>query len=315
MRNGFEPNYLQFKDKTVRELAWVIASPPLLQDNLFLSYDWFVVHYKASLSFLILLDENPGALHLFIREKQSKRLGKYFENLLEFWFLYSPNFDLLVSNWQIIEGKHTLGEIDFIVYDHLYGKFFHFEVAIKFYLQHESGREFIQWIGPNTRDRLAFKYRKLTTQQLTILDRAETKTKVEEQLLDMAPQNVEFSRISLDNIAKKCILKGFFFYSDLESKLSPKGFHPFHLRGLRLYFTEFVESTTGYFFLLVEKGDWFSIQNPLFEKLMNYSKARLLVLERMAVLPNPFMLVAFDELGKESHRLMIVPNSWPEFSF
>ena len=297
----FNSNYKQFQDKTVRELAWVIASPPLLQHEAFLPYSWFQNSYLHDLEFLLRLDKKPFPLHNFLAQKKNKRLGKYFESLLEFWFIESEQFDLIASNLQVLDGKRTVGEIDFILKDLKTDTVYHLEVAVKFYLQHESGEHFMQWIGPNTRDRLAFKYEKLLNKQLLILDDPSS-----EKLLE---------QFILKDVQRKCFFKGFFFYSNHSVSFLPNLFHPDHLRAKHLSFSGFVTVEFPYRFLNVEKHDWFSVPEVKSESLMVKKDAEQFVWQRMAVLPNPFMLIAFDEKNREVERFMIVPDSWPEFAF
>ena len=296
----FNPDYQQFQDKTVRELAWVLASPPLLHHPSFLPYSWFQEQYNRSLPWLNTLDKNPEPLQQFLKGKNTKRLGKYFESLLEFWFTESRLFSIILSNYQLVDKKQTIGELDFIVKENASGKVYHLEVAVKFYIQDGSGKEFMQWIGPNAVDRLAFKYDKLSKKQLKLLDHPKIKDIL--------------SEYNIHEIERKSILKGFLFYDSLESNEIPDSFHKQHLRGKKYFYSQFLQwSQVELSFLLVEKPGWFSIPetNDNLE-WMTIDQAKQYVCQRMAVIPMSFMLIAYNEALQETYRIMIVPNSWPE---
>lgn len=292
------PDYSLFSDKHVRDLVWAIASPPLLSGVDFVSHSWFEEHYRADFLFFSSLDKAPDALHSFLKKRSTKRLGKYFEALYEFWFIHSPFFDLKLANEQVQDNERTVGEIDFLVYDLLYDEFFHFELAVKFYLQYEEGNSFRGWVGPNSRDRLDLKYSKLIEKQLRILETPAGKACVFE--------------LGLKHFSAKCIMKGYSFYYTSEKYTA--GFHPLHLKGTYRRISEFTNYDFSGKFILLEKPDWFSF--PLScGAAMEEDALQKHLCERMAVLPNPFMILQFDEALLTHQRIMIVPDSWPDFSF
>lgn len=295
---SFPPDYSLFSDKHVRDLVWAIASPPLLTGTDFISLSWFEKHYRADFSFLTSLNNSPEKLHRFLEQRSTKRLGKYFEALYEFWFIHSLFFELKLANEQVLDAGRTIGEIDFLVHDLLLGEVFHFELAVKFYLQNKEGNSFHNWIGPNSRDRLDLKHHKLVHKQLRILETPAGKASI--------------SELELTHFSTKCILKGYFFYHT--NKVHVAGFHPLHLKGTYRRISELANHDFLGKFILLEKPDWFSfplssndaIEGELLQKY---------VLERMAVLPNPFMAFQFGEALLQRQRIMIVPDSWPDFSF
>jgi hypothetical protein len=90
------------------------------------------------------------------------RLGIYAEKLLGLYFLHSDRFDLIEKNIQLIIDKRTIGEIDFIVFDYDENRLKHIELGCKFYIQ--MGKEINDWVGPNPKDNLEKKSKKLLKQ-------------------------------------------------------------------------------------------------------------------------------------------------------
>ncbi|MDX1268070.1 MAG: DUF1853 family protein, partial [Oceanisphaera sp.] len=99
-------------DPVVRDLAWALASPNLLQsspqapDN-----DWYrqlLAEYQPR---LCELDAAPEVLHAHCRPY--RRLGLYFEALWHFFLLDHSRFQLLAHNWQQVIDGTTVGAFDF----------------------------------------------------------------------------------------------------------------------------------------------------------------------------------------------------------
>lgn len=168
MSDYFEP-WLNFKHPIVRQLAFSLASPNLLRsipDQLNMVHD-FNLHqdafwaqlFEGYHSRLKQLDEDPSELIHFLARLKSTRLGLRFEHLIWFWLLDDEyhHFKLLGHSIQMIEGKNTLGELDFLILNQDTGQIEHWEVAIKFYLA-EADLCLPNWYGLNRSDTL---YRKL----------------------------------------------------------------------------------------------------------------------------------------------------------
>ena len=160
----FEP-WLQFKHPIVRQLALTIASPNIiretpkemsvlhafeLHDNAFWRQQY--VRYEKRLN---QLDEQPEPLLRFVSSLKSTRLGLRFEYLMWFWLQDSAyhDFELLGHSIQIIEGKNTLGELDFLLLNKNTQQIEHWEVALKFYLA-EGQMHLPEWYGLNRSDTL-----------------------------------------------------------------------------------------------------------------------------------------------------------------
>jgi len=159
----------QLKNQSVRDLAWALASPPLVRlpthDCCWPSSDFFKQHYLRSLPWLKKLDEDPGELEALLAAQKDRRMGKYFETLWYFWLLHNPRYQVVENNVQVIIDGETLGEIDFVLFDTKSRQTVHWELAVKFYLGAGPLHEMKSWYGPNRRDRLDIKVAHLSERQ------------------------------------------------------------------------------------------------------------------------------------------------------
>ena len=164
----FEP-WLDFQHPIVRQLAFCIASPNIIQNipNELPVKNTFELHtdnfwkkqFSNYLPRLLHLDQNPAPLLEFVNKLKSTRLGLRVEYLFWFWLQDKENldFELIQHSIQIIEGKNTLGEIDFLVRNRATQEIEQWEVALKYYLG-ESDLCLKHWYGLNRSDTL---FRKL----------------------------------------------------------------------------------------------------------------------------------------------------------
>ena len=79
------------------------------------------------------------------------RLGHLAEKIVSELIKSSANYKVLYENIQIIDGKKTIGEIDFIIEELKTKALIHMELAYKFYLFDPSisSEPINNWIGPN----------------------------------------------------------------------------------------------------------------------------------------------------------------------
>ncbi|TCM65816.1 hypothetical protein EC844_11462 [Acinetobacter calcoaceticus] len=175
MSNYFEP-WLTFKHPLVRQLAFCIASPNVLRQtpdelNLLQHFAWhhpqfWQQHYLRYQSRLAELDLDPSPLLLFFTQLKSTRLGLQFEYLIWFWLLDDKYHDytLLAHSLQIIDGRNTLGELDFVLLNRNTQQVEHWEVALKYYLG-EADLSLQHWYGLNRDDTLWKKLNHFNVQQ------------------------------------------------------------------------------------------------------------------------------------------------------
>ena len=191
-----------FSHQSVRDMAWAVASPPLIclakQSCIWPDDQWYQHVYDESLPWLNKIDEDPSELESLLEKQKDRRLGKYFETLWFYWFSHNPRYEMIENNLQIIVDGETLGEIDFIVFDKKTKKMVHWEVAVKFYLGVGDTGEMCNWHGPNLRDRLDIKVHHLLQRQSIVSKNARVRKWLEE------------NRLCIDQCA--VILKGRLYY-------------------------------------------------------------------------------------------------------
>ena len=118
------------------------------------------------------------------KQKLPQRLGNRVEQFFFNLISNSPKFDIIQKNFQIIENKVTLGELDLLFLNE--NSPIHLEIIYKFYLYDKSvgETEIEHWIGPNRNDSLSNKLRKLTEKQLPLLHNPFTKKRLIEVDID-----------------------------------------------------------------------------------------------------------------------------------
>jgi len=159
------------RDPAVRDLAWVIGAPGLLDAAAYrgrvVDDAWCRSQLEACLPWLTALDAAPASLHDFIAARRTRRLGHYFESLIAFWLAQLPGTQLISNNLQAQDGQRTVGEYDFL-FRNASAEVCHWEVAVKFYLQARPLPEQCAFIGPGARDRLDIKLERVFTRQLEL---------------------------------------------------------------------------------------------------------------------------------------------------
>ncbi len=173
---------LPYRHPVVRDLAWVMASPGLLQKapegQALVTDDWCRCIYTTHENHLRELDENPMPLLDELSKCKSHRLGIYFEHLLRYWLktilcVQGLHHNVPVFQPQKMGGKRTLGEFDFLFRMTNRKPTQHWEVAVKFYLQKTDNEGRPRWLGPGDQDRLDIKLDRLFQHQLKLADSSE----------------------------------------------------------------------------------------------------------------------------------------------
>lgn len=210
------------QDSAVRDLAWVIASPGLLDANhtgytgQVVNDAWCATQLQTCMPWLSALDATPHTLHEYIAARTSRRLGHYFETLISFWFSHRPDTQIIARNLQVQESGRTLGEYDLLWRDDA-GRARHWEMAVKYYLQVKPLSEQCAFIGPGARDRLDLKLDRVFQHQLGL-----GRTPAGRAAL---PDGIELG-------TAQAFMKGYLFYPAEQSRtLSPPGVSATHLRG------------------------------------------------------------------------------------
>ena len=168
------------KQRGLRDLLWALSQVPMFSSIPGFQSEWFTSDYvdNGLHPWLLATDQKPDVFLEHMSRQRSTRLGIYFEQLLSFYFQHYPRFELLAQNHQVHNQQRTIGEFDFIIYDHKDKQLKHIESAIKFYLGHHDNASYIpnnkpfhnwqQWVGPNHKDTLGIKMRHLQEHQLPL---------------------------------------------------------------------------------------------------------------------------------------------------
>lgn len=302
---------LRLQQPAVRDLAWVLLSPPLLQTT-----PWPQRHpLSASLwsrtpqllgDWLVQLDRTPTSLHHWLAERSVRRLGLYYERLWQFALNAAPDVDVLAANLPIRSSGQTLGELDLLLRDE--EGTHHLELAIKLYLGSEvaSGVHPKHWLGPGSHDRLDIKLDHLSNHQLPLSAREEARSALAE--LDV-------------QTAKSALwVSGYLFYPWPQPCSAPNDANPQHLKGTWLHqhqWADFLQQQPGGHWQVLPRHNWLAParisdaehwpreQQPIwFATLGEHANAQLLVrVERSA-----------SGYWLEQERLFLVCDSWPTTS-
>jgi hypothetical protein len=164
---------------------------------------WCQATYAAGAASLAALERDPAPLAQWLHQRPSRRLGVYFESLLAYWLQRILGVEPLHMNVPVYRtpptaAGNTLGEFDFLFT--LPGERMarHWEVAVKFYLQHRDDRGEGRWVGPAGQDRLDVKLARLCEHQLRLAHSPEG--------------GALLARLGIDHVRPEVFIKGWLFY-------------------------------------------------------------------------------------------------------
>ena len=174
------------------------------------------------------------------------RLGNRLERFFSFIIQESNQYELLAENIQISKNKITLGELDFLIYDKENKLVLHVELAGKLYLYDPTIKEELaRWIGPNRKDSLLKKTKKLREKQFPLLYSEQTK----EALLN-------FNLPSL-TIKQQISYKARLFMPHSLKDTAPSSVSKENIKGYYIGFDEFKSyKSKNYSYFIPEKQDW-----------------------------------------------------------
>lgn len=296
-------------DPAVRDLAWVIASPGLLEAS-YPAYNgqvvddaWCNTQLQDCTAWLVALDLAPLPLHDFVAARPTRRLGHYFETLISFWLMHMPDTQIIASNLQVQDQQRTLGEYDFL-FRNASAAVCHWEAAVKFYLQVEPLVEQRAFIGPGTRDRLDLKLDKVFQQQLVLGQ-------------SPAGQLALPPGIKLDKT--QAFIKGYLFYhASTSGNLSIQGVSTAHLSGWWVRHTRdtLPQTSSDSRWIILPRLRWLApARLPEDALVMNLSALNTMLDEHFSM--NNDALLVFEmthtETGEwhEISRGFVVCSNWP----
>lgn len=289
----------------VRDLAWVIANPPIIQGlkhhQYWTSSSGWAHAYENFKQQLKDLDENPIELTNLLEKQHDYRLGHRFETLLTYWFNHNARHEILTQNLQIHDANRTIGEFDFIIKDTLNNKIQHWEVACKFYIGIENTPQALHWVGPMLKDRLDIKYNSMQTRQSKLSEHPAAQLKLKQL------------GISIDEHI--CLMKGRLFHPIQPSSAAyPKLVADDHQRGEWIradHFLEYFKSSNIHWQVL-KKDQWMASQKYLSANTYyNTEKTLQYFLDRPQL--SPLCLAGFlpeVSLKHEVKRIFLVTKDW-----
>lgn len=211
---------LHLHQPQVRDLAWALLSPPLLdgsglplRDPLAAS-SWRREPERLH-HWLLRQEADSSALQQYLT-RGSRRLGHYYERLWQFALQAAPDVELLAANLPVRTHGHTLGELDLLLRDE-HG-LHHLELAVKLYLgpDLQPGTDPAHWLGPSREDSLGLKLERLARHQLP---------------LSASVAAASLPPMAGETPAAAAWLGGYLFYPCFSQCTAPAGSNPQHLRG------------------------------------------------------------------------------------
>ena len=287
----------QFKHKTVRDLAWCLYSERIVDNALAIDDSMLRDDYLSFEKHLIELDKDPKPLINFLANKNTHRLGHYFEQLVFYWLSVSKRFEILTSNYPLRNTKGvTKGEVDLIVKDKSTQKIEHWELAVKFYLAFPRENETL-FIGPNANDYLHLKLQKLVEHQCTIL-------KTEEGVQLLADLNIKEANPRL-------FVKGALYYHPKKKYSVSPSINPEHNKGWWIYHNEAQEFLQDdWKFLLLHKKDWLSSVSQN-DNLLSKLDCLELIETELKESPRSLYIACFKN-GELQSTGFVVHDNWPK---
>ncbi|MEM8497060.1 MAG: DUF1853 family protein [Pseudomonadota bacterium] len=302
----------QLTHPQVRDLAWACFSQALLVrtesvdtrpiDN---NLQAMFAMTPQRLQTLQELDSVPHALENFLSQKSGRRrLGIYFEHLIEFFLLNDPDTELMVRNLAVRDDTRTLGEFDFVYADQaLGGLVVHLEIALKFYMglpESMTPSPARRWLGPGSHDALEDKIEKTLTHQSRLANSIYGRKALESS-------GVPFPHI------QRVVIAGELFEPQ-RTMTAPLACLSNHHRG-KWVRVEVLGNhiRTWHKAALLSKADWLT---PLPSDFLNdhgvgTDKLQQQVCNHFAESQFPVMIEGIDQNGLSFDRTFVVPPSWP----
>ncbi len=332
LQRDFHARWQTLRNPHVRALAWLLTAPDLLdahaprwggriaqlpadtrQAGLQLgSQDGFQADLQAGLSrssqqvdrdWLLQLDQQPQALEAFLNVHRFTRLGRYAENLLEWYFRHRGVLHahgLQVRTPRAEGGEDTVGEFDFLL--NLDAGLTHWELATKFYLlcSDDPAVQNVQqadyFVGPNLADTLGRKMRKILDRQLALGRHPAAAA--------LLPQALA---------AAQALVKGWLFYRRSDAAPSrDTGIAPAHCRGWWCVLSE-LPAHAGPQLALLSRLEWLSPARLPAERVMSLQQAADQLAQGFAKDGMPVMAVSLLQDGDawvEADRGFVVPDPW-----
>ncbi len=278
------------------DLRWVINSPYLTN----IQPEPELKSHPATTKLLDQINNDPKIITPYLTKMKRHNLGSYFETLVIFWLKHIPNLNIIAQNLQLQDDKQTVGELD-LVFEYL-GKFYHWELSVKFYANTFQKNSEASWVGPLKKDTLQRKFNRLFEHQLPLITRAR-------EVLDIPTQT---------KINSYPFVKGVLFHhvnSFGDDQALPQRVNPLCLqkkwlevKNIENYFTSLPSH-----FAVLSKLQWFS--ETVYED-WHILRSQHQILEILKQTNRP-QLIAFANFSKNApqpeevlDRYFIMPDDW-----
>lgn len=306
MTANLEEILQQLRQPQVRDLAWTLLSPALLDGRVLplrdpLAASIWRAEPQRLLDWLLRQEAKPHSLHEHL-VNSSGRLGRYYEQLWQFALQAAPDVELLAAGLPIRQGGQTLGELDLLLRDD--EGVHHLELAIKLYLgpQRATGENADNWLGPASEDRLGRKLEHLRRHQLPLASTTAGQQALV-ALTDTPPRSSAW-------------LGGYLFYPWPPACATPDGSGAKHLRGRWLRQRDWRPSTgADQHWQPLPRQRW--LAPARLEHAEVWEKAALASwLGQLPAEAPAQLLVRLEQSGdndwQERERLFLVSDTWPE---
>ena len=295
------PAVRSLRQPQVRDLAWTIVSPPLLQDPTLpqrhpLQASAWAARPDDLLNWLLMQDAHPAVLLDWLAKRPVRRLGLYYERLWQFALLQAPGVELLAANLPVREAGRTLGEFDLLLADtegcH------HLELAVKFYLARSplAGTDPADWLGPGSHDRLDLKLAQMRGPQLALSRTPQSRALLAERGLPQ-PQPALW-------------LAGYLFQPWPLGCPPPEHAAPDHLKGHWLHWHDWSSLRDA-----TRTGRWQCLPRQSWLATANLEEASLTEWAQEQAPAHATLLAHLvpggDGRWEERQRVFVVPDQWP----
>ena len=290
---------LALKNRYLQQVAWAVFSPSLMAKPAPANYIRDEQHQRSVVELLLRLDENPLQVDRHFLSLRHMPMGKYFEQLVFFILQRDERYEINLQNHQIVEGKTTVGEIDLVVRDTVSDRLEHWEIALKFYLQSTPGSEQNTMLGPDAKDNLARKIKKLTEHQMTLSSHSQIQDLINAQSIDC-----------------KLLIKGQFFYHLNNNDMAPTGSNPAHDSGWWCFHSEVEKILDDNLkWTTVGKPDWIgNHQATDGHALQSHHQLSAFLADHFSNENQAVLCVGMKEsdgIWQETKRGFVVNNNWP----
>jgi hypothetical protein len=243
------------RSKYFRQVWWALNSPSPISHPLEVGY-FLNEEHQSSFCGALIEQDNLGNISAHFEAMPFLRLGKYFESLIHYAIELDSMYGLILKNHPIYHGKITTGEIDLIIKKPNTQVLEHWEIALKFYLQH-GPNDPNELIGPGGNDTLASKLQKLESKQLPL------------------GQHLSVIEEVGSTPTSKLFLKGMFFHH-LDSALKLDNAKPDAHAGWWIYQSELekLESLNVDGWGILQKSEW--IGTSIREEAPEFNLSRLI---------------------------------------